>query len=264
MALPDPTDFSHQAPAAEGNTDVQLAAAFNKGKSDNSASRIRSLIDEGRNGPAPAGDRQHISNRRMLDQTHSAYGRTPDPPKATTVEELPGMFDRDELERIVSSMSRRNATRSPSSKLLQSEPEFNIQRDYAAVDATLGEFDLNKWLRVVMEEVEENGIRQRRIGVTFKQLSVSGSGRALNLQSTMGSILLNPFQRGGLFHFGAKPHKQILYDFNGIVIEGELFLVLGRPGRGCSTFLKTISGQYRGLEISESSSIRYNGMDVPQ
>jgi len=30
---------------------------------------------------------------------------------------------------------------------------FNIQKDYAAVDATSPEFDLNKWLQVVMQEV---------------------------------------------------------------------------------------------------------------
>ena len=264
MALSDPTDFPHQTPAAKGNKEEDTAAMFNEEKSDNIASHTRSLFDEGRNGPSPAGDRQHILNRRILDQTHSTDGQTPDPPTATTTEELPALFNRDELVRIASSMSHRNATRSPSSKLSRSEPGFNIQRDYAAIDATSGEFDLNKWLRVVMEEVEENDISQRQTGVTFKRLSVSGSGRALNLQSTVSSVLLSPFQRGGLFDFGPRPHKRILHDFNGIVKEGELLLVLGRPGSGCSTLLKTIAGQYRGLEISERSSVRYSGMNVPQ
>lgn len=106
----------------------------------------------------------------------------------------------------------------------------------------------------------KNGIKQRQTGVTFKDLSVSGSGRALNLQSTIGSLLLTPFRRAGIFDVGPKPHKQILHDFNGIVRHGELLLVLGRPGSGCSTFLKTRAGQDNGLEVSKSSDIRYNGM----
>ena len=37
-------------------------------------------------------------------------------------------------------------------------------------------------------------------------------------------------------------------------------LVLGRPGSGCSTFLKTISGETHGLHISTESNLQYQGI----
>ena len=41
-----------------------------------------------------------------------------------------------------------------------------------------------------------------------------------------------------------------------------MLLVLGRPGSGCTTFLKSISGHLEGAEIANGSKIQYNG--VPQ
>lgn len=53
---------------------------------------------------------------------------------------------------------------------------------------------------------------------------------------------------------------QILRDFEGLVRSGEMLVVLGRPGSGCSTLLKTISGETHGFFIDESSNINYQGM----
>lgn len=53
---------------------------------------------------------------------------------------------------------------------------------------------------------------------------------------------------------------QILRDFEGLVRSGEMLVVLGRPGSGCSTLLKTISGKTHGFVIDESSNINYQGM----
>ena len=38
--------------------------------------------------------------------------------------------------------------------------------------------------------------------------------------------------------------------------------MLGRPGSGCSTFLKTVCGELSGLNLDEGSDIHYNG--IPQ
>ena len=54
---------------------------------------------------------------------------------------------------------------------------------------------------------------------------------------------------------------QILRDFEGLVRSGELLVVLGRPGSGCSTLLKTISGETHGFYIGSGSHINYQGMN---
>lgn len=105
--------------------------------------------------------------------------------------------------------------------------------------------------------MDEKNIIQRRAGIIFKNLKVSGSGSAINLQSTVGSALIAPLR----IHqsFGRKTEKTILNDFNGVVKSGELLLVLGRPGSGCSTLLKTLTGELHGLNVKRDSVIHYNG-----
>lgn len=55
---------------------------------------------------------------------------------------------------------------------------------------------------------------------------------------------------------------QILRDFEGLIKSGELLVVLGKPGSGCSTLLKTISGETDGFFIDSESSINYQGISA--
>ena len=105
--------------------------------------------------------------------------------------------------------------------------------------------------------MDESNIIQRRAGIVFKNLVVSGSGSAINLQKDVGSVLMAPLR----LHesFGKKSEKIILNDFNGVVKTGEMLLVLGRPGSGCSTLLKSITGELQGLDMKRDSVIHYNG-----
>lgn len=56
----------------------------------------------------------------------------------------------------------------------------------------------------------------------------------------------------GLPQLGAAGEKRnLIHDFTGVVRDGEMLLVLGRPGSGCSTFLKAVAnsrGGYAGVE----------------
>jgi ATP-binding cassette, subfamily G (WHITE), member 2, PDR len=37
-----------------------------------------------------------------------------------------------------------------------------------------------------------------------------------------------------------------------------MLLVLGRPGSGCSTLLKTLAGEMHSLHLGNTSDVRYN------
>jgi ABC-type multidrug transport system ATPase subunit len=56
-----------------------------------------------------------------------------------------------------------------------------------------------------------------------------------------------------------KSKTRILKDFNGLVRKGEMLLVLGRPGSGCSTLLKTLIADTHGLSIDDASVLKYQG-----
>ena len=54
----------------------------------------------------------------------------------------------------------------------------------------------------------------------------------------------------------------ILNGFDGLLQPGELLIVLGRPGSGCSTLLKTMCGELHGLHVEDGSIVHYDG--IPQ
>lgn len=96
---------------------------------------------------------------------------------------------------------------------------------------------------------------EKQIGVSFKDLSVTApSGTQVDVK-TLPRAILNTFGPDQ-YRFikdqviarispntAASGGRSILNDFSGIVRRGEMLLVLGRPGSGCSTFLRTIANR---------------------
>lgn len=96
-----------------------------------------------------------------------------------------------------------------------------------------------------MRMMNEKGVRMLKSGFVFKNLRVTGTGSSLQYQHTVSSVMTAPLRIGELFKKGKE--RVILKNFEGVVKAGELVVVLGRPGSGCSTFLKT--GVYSRLNI---------------
>ncbi|KAF6062908.1 ABC-2 type transporter family protein [Candida albicans] len=100
------------------------------------------------------------------------------------------------------------------------------------------------------------------IGVAYKNLRAYGSASDADYQSTLVNLIpkyLSLFFREYILrHTG--PTFDILKPMDGLIKPGELTVVLGRPGAGCSTFLKTIASQTYGYHIDKDSVIRYNSL----
>ena len=111
-----------------------------------------------------------------------------------------------------------------------------------------------------MHAAENANIKLRRASITFKNLDISGSGIAMNLQPTVASYLLGAFRLQEWLRLAKKPQRKILTGFEGHVKPGETLLVLGRPGSGCSTLLKTLAGELRGLKLGHDAVIHYSGI----
>ncbi|OJT05939.1 Brefeldin A resistance protein [Trametes pubescens] len=104
-------------------------------------------------------------------------------------------------------------------------------------------FDFEKALRGVIKKLNESDIKRRELGVVFEDLRVVGVGAAASYQPTFGSTL-NPLNMLGGIRAQMHPAtRDILSGFDGVVRPGEMLLVLGRPGSGCSTLLKTLANQ---------------------
>lgn len=109
--------------------------------------------------------------------------------------------------------------------------------------------------------------KTRHSGVIFRDLTVHGVGLGASLQPTVGDLFLGlPRTLAKLFTKGPKaalakpPVRELISHIDGCVRPGELLLVLGRPGAGCSTFLKTFCNQRAGFE-GVDGEVSYGGTD---
>ncbi|KAL4897790.1 ABC-2 type transporter-domain-containing protein [Aspergillus ambiguus] len=131
-----------------------------------------------------------------------------------------------------------------------------------ALDPDSKDFDLYQWLRRVVHQLKDEGIPRSKASVYFRDLHVTGTGSALQIQQTVGGLFTSLLRPRETFNLGPKNPKQILKRFDGVLESGELLIVLGRPGSGCSTFLKSLSGELYGLKLDSKSEIHYSG--IPQ
>ncbi|KAH8730783.1 ABC-2 type transporter-domain-containing protein [Phaeosphaeriaceae sp. PMI808] len=132
---------------------------------------------------------------------------------------------------------------------------------------------MSKMFGHTRQESSEEG-KTRHHGVIFKHLTVKSMGIGAALQPSVGNFFLSPFRfvknsvtKGPKKATGKPPVRTLLEDFTGCLKSGEMLLVLvGRPGAGCSTFLKMIGNQRFGTDAKEMgkryrSEVLYNPED---
>jgi ATP-binding cassette, subfamily G (WHITE), member 2, PDR len=161
----------------------------------------------------------------------------------------------DNLVRVVSEQQRDSSIGSTKGDQATLTPDSD---DDSLYDSTSPNFDLRKWLLRTLQTMDQEGTQTQDVGVVFKDLSVSGSGSALQLQQTLATTFTGLFRPDKLIRRNVST-RRILRNFNGLLKPGEMVLVLGRPGAGCSTMLKTICGETHGLTLENKEAIRFNG-----
>ena len=118
--------------------------------------------------------------------------------------------------------------------------ESSSQPENSSIDPpSNGDLDLRKWLQDAVRETDTNSLSRRHTGFSFTDLNVFGFDAGQGVQSTIWSVALDPFRTlASVLSSKASSRVHILRDCNGFLKDGEMLLVLGRPGSGCSTFLK--------------------------
>ncbi|KAF7587765.1 hypothetical protein BBP40_006725 [Aspergillus hancockii] len=135
-----------------------------------------------------------------------------------------------------------------------------------AADPTLNPnsatFDATRWAKTVLHCISQDPERYptRAAGVSFRNVNVSGYGSPLGYQKTVSNVMLQVVDFVSSLGHRNQTTIQILKDHDGLIRSGEMLLVLGRPGSGVSTLLKTIAGQTKGLHIDPSAVFSYDGI----
>ncbi|KAF8555113.1 pleiotropic drug resistance ABC transporter [Imleria badia] len=135
-------------------------------------------------------------------------------------------------------------------------------------------FDLREYLTSSNDANQAAGIKHKHVGVTWEDLEVKVIGGADHkiYINTFGDSVVGFFLAPFLWLWGYimpfLPHRQpptrtILHKSSGVLKPGEMCLVLGCPGAGCSTFLKTIANR-RGEYADVGGDVRYAGINATE
>lgn len=120
-------------------------------------------------------------------------------------------------------------------------------------------FNARAWAKAVVNMVVGEGHQFRTTGVAFQNLNVHGFGTATDYQKDVINVWLEAVGLVRKITGHGKRRIDILRNFDGLVRKGEMLVVLGPPGSGCTTFLKTIAGDYNGIFMDDDSYFNYQG-----
>jgi ATP-binding cassette, subfamily G (WHITE), member 2, SNQ2 len=151
----------------------------------------------------------------------------------------------------------------------------NSQREYDGSDedepiSMAADWKMMPELKVFQKQGEKDEVKGRKLGVTWKNLTVKGIGADAAINESVGSQFNVP--RAIMEARHGAPLKTIIENSHGCVKPGEMLLVLGRPGAGCTSLLKVLANRREGYEeitgdvnwgtMGPTEAARYRGQIV--
>lgn len=131
------------------------------------------------------------------------------------------------------------------------------------LDPSSDDFNPRKWAKAFYQSRVDasDGNKPRTTSLAFKDLNVYGFGSAVDFQRTVAHFLLEGVDLvRRVIGRDNKKRVDILRDFEGLIHQGEMLCVLGPPGSGCSTLLRTIAGDTHGFYVSDGATLNYRGI----
>ncbi|EGG24321.1 ABC transporter G family protein [Cavenderia fasciculata] len=121
------------------------------------------------------------------------------------------------------------------------------------------DFQLRQYFENSQRMALSNGNKPKKMGISVTDLTVVGKGADISIIEDLFTpikFIFNPFKwkrnNGTTFN--------ILNNINMFCRDGEMVLVLGRPGAGCSTLLRVIANQ-RDTYVNVGGKVSYGGLD---
>lgn len=207
--------------------------------------------------------RLNLSTRIIQDQEQGQHQQQPESPLSTKEATL--AFDT--LSRTLTSQSTLHRTVTHQKIALDEEKDIVDEDD----------FDLERYLRDNHQERRANANSQadKGLGVIWDDMQVFGGGAGFRMivptfPGALRGFVTAPFNLvrplfTAAFERIVSPSTvvstaaPILHSFDGFARPGEMVLVVGRPGSGCSTFLKTIANE-RVSYSDVKGSVSYGGI----
>ncbi|THG96948.1 hypothetical protein EW026_g4983 [Hermanssonia centrifuga] len=185
--------------------------------------------------------------------------------------------DVQQAEAIFNELSRALSHRSEQGQdKLRKESYSPSEKDVEQGSGNEVRFDLREYLQSSNDASQSAGIKHKHVGVTWEdvQVEVVGAEDLKFFVPTFGKAVVDfsllPFTFTWSLISMLLPAKEsilptraILKKQSGVLQPGEMCLVLGCPGSGCTTFLKTIANE-RGDYARVSGDVSYAGISAEE
>lgn len=123
------------------------------------------------------------------------------------------------------------------------------------------DWHLKDQVSVMQERDHNSGFPRRELGVTWQNLTVE----AVSADASIHENVFSQFNITQLINGSRQkpPMRTILDNSHGCVKPGEMLLVLGRPGSGCTTLLNMLANKRRGY-ANVSGDVFYGSMSAQE
>lgn len=133
------------------------------------------------------------------------------------------------------------------------------------LDPSSDSFESKFWIKNMRKlfDTDPDYYKPTSLGFACKNLVAKGISSDADYQS---NVLNYPFKKARDFYLDKfrgndeSRYFEILKSMDCLIKPGTLTVVLGRPGAGCSTFLKTVAAQTYGFKVDQNSIISYDGL----
>ncbi|UKZ84353.1 ZEB2-regulated ABC transporter 1 [Trichoderma asperellum] len=150
---------------------------------------------------------------------------------------------------------------------IQGQPDslFGNDDPESPLNPMSSKFSARTWAKTLSKYATEHGSGFRRTGVAFRNMNVYGFGTETDFQKDVGNVWLSiPDLARQTFRKSGRRRIDILRNLDGYIKSGEMLVVLGPPGSGCSTFLKSIAGETSGIYIDSETEFNYQGISAEE
>ena len=232
-----------------------MPSEFEGGKADaeprlesSSAASAQTYVNKTDNG-TPGAEERHIKYNDVTNQGQTSSEDS----------------DASEMERrhsAVQQLARQISAQSAGDMHHDNKSLFANDNPDSSLNPHSEKFNARSWAKAVANKAHEAGSGYRRSGFCFQNMNVFGYGAETDYQKDVGNVWASlPGMARSLFSkTGGQRRIDILNNFDGVVRNGEMLVVLGPPGAGCSTFLKSIAGETNGIYIDSSTYLNYQGI----
>lgn len=138
---------------------------------------------------------------------------------------------------------------------------YDSDEDNKDEPISMADWGMMPEIQAMKDQGEKDHVKRRDLGVTWRNLTVKGIGA----DAAINENVVSQFNIPKIVKEGraSAPLRTLVENAHGCVKPGEMLLVLGRPGAGCTTLLKMLANNREGY-AEVTGDVHFGSLDHTQ